>query len=481
MSDDQAQQKRGTSDLQNWAACKRARKQRRELLLLRDCSKPRAHCAFAVLLRCLFSSLCACVSVDSLVVDEVKRMKIICEILRMPEDEPGIRRLVHESSSALAKLQEVALPRTEGEHYGKPHAAAPAATHAAPVAHAAGAGAAGSASSSLAVPPSSSAQNGKSPSPSPSPSRSPSASPAPTLLDYQTASIPALALEMRSRKEGALEELDDRCLTSDNANDFMTVGGIEPLLIAMLSAYPGIKWRAAQALSTMVQNNPKAQKHAFDHRALEYLLPLLKPPTADPAAPADGAAPASSSSAAALPLPPTAADSADDGWTVVVKALTALSALVRSDDLPEIRQRFMDLHGFDLLCTLVLTKGVPLRAQTKLFNFLKLVWGWFPSAKGRVLQEKDKHILPVLVGAVGASDDISHREACLRALLEFAKPTGTPKDHAASKALRERSLGLEARLHARHKQLKSLKSQEDREQAQEEMELTNALIKACKF
>lgn len=407
----------------------------------------------------------------------MKRMKIICEILRMPEDEPGIRRLVHESSSALAKLQEVALPRTEGDHYGK----APAPSHAAPVAHAAGAGAA--ASSSLAVPPAGSPV--KSPSPSAvsgSPSRSPSASPAPTLLDYQTASIPALALEMLRRKEGALEELDDRCLTSDNANDFMTVGGIEPLLIAMLSAYPGIKWRAAQALSTMVQNNPKAQKHAFEHRALEYLLPLLNPPGA--AASASSAAAASSSAAAApaaLPLPPTAVDPSDDAWTVVVKALTALSALVRSDDLPVIRESFMSLGGFDRICILLFTPATPLRAQTKLFNFLKLLWSWFPAAKQRVLSEREKHILPILVAAVGQSEDISHREACLRALLEFAKATGTAKDQAAAKALREKHLGLDHKLHARARQLKAIKNQEDREQAQEELELTNALIKACKF
>jgi len=266
---------------------------------------------------------------------------------------------------------------------------------------------------------------------------------------------------MVRRKEGALEELDDRCLTSDNANDFMTVGGLEPLLIQMTSKYNGLRWRAAQALSTMVQNNPKAQLYAFNHRAIEYLVPLLTAPPPPPAA-----------------FPSEEAEEAyAESWTVVVKALTALSALVRSDDQPAIRGGFMQSGGFDRLATLLECPYATGRVQTKLFLLFKHVFAWYPSVKAAAVQ---RGLLPRLVSQVG-SGDINHRESLLRALLEFATTSGTAADQSAAKELRHKSLGLKERLQRRVKEIKAIANREDKEQAEDELTLCNALVKACKF
>lgn len=374
-------------------------------------------------------------------------MKIIVEILKMPDDEPGIKRLLSESASMLAKLNEVALPRTEQEHYGKAPTQTPSATAAAP--------------SHLAAPTASASSRSPSPSAtSAAIAAAAAAGPVPTVMDYQKASIPELRAEMLRRKEGALEELDDRVVTSDNANDFIKVGGLEPLLLSLLSTADGVRWRAAQALSTIVQNNPKAQLQVYEHNAIQYLVPLLVAP----------------------PVPSSSSDEEaySERWTVVVKALTALSALVRSDDQPVIRGAFMTAGGFQKLSTLLHDPNTTTRVQTKIFTFLKHIFAWFPNTKAQALADGT---IARLVQQIGQSGDINHREACLRALVEFAKKSGSVTDQAAAKDLRAKSLGLKEILAARAKQLKTIaaQSREDKDMVEEEVQLVHALTKACKF
>jgi hypothetical protein len=264
----------------------------------------------------------------------------------------------------------------------------------------------------------------------------------------------------------------------------MFVGGLEPLLITLLSKHDALRWRAAQALSTIVQNNPKAQQKVFDNRALDYLMPLLVAPTAASAASGNAGASASSASAASASSAGGAAllsDPHSDAWTVLVKALTAISALIRSDDLPAIRGGFMAAGGLEKLVALLTNPQAPIipRAQTKVFNLLKHIFAWFPQAKVRAVQ---LGLLPAVVRHVGSHlDDISHREACVRLLLEFAKPSGDRDAQIAAKSLRDPSLGLKERLQTRVKQLKAIKNVEDKEQAEEELTHCAALIKACKF
>lgn len=390
---------------------------------------------------------------DSLVVDEVKRMKVIVGILQMPEDEVGLKRLLNESADALQKLQEVQTGRSEMEHHG---------------------------GSNLSVPRSSNQRSAsptspmKSPSPLPGddPSMPARSLPVPTVSDYRNASLSELRAEVIRRKCGALEELDDRCLTYDNANDFMTIGGLDHLLICLLSEHPSINWRAAQALSTICQNNPKAQQRVFEHHALDYLLPLLTPPQQQQQPP-----PSSNSQAAAA----EESQEVRDRWNVVVKALTALSALLRAEELPAIRQQFMQLNGMLPLLRLLQpphASGSPTRVQVKVFTLVRHLIRWFPAAKNIIIQQG---CLPTIIEHVGSSPDINHREACVHLLLEFAKPTGNQQDQLAAAELRKPQLGLKEKLLQRSRQLKAIKNKEDIAQAEDELNHTVALVKACKF
>ena len=387
---------------------------------------------------------------DSLVVDEVKRMRIITEILKMPDDQPGIARLLQESSAALEKLDEV--HRSASQTEVTQHSSASAA--------------------SLA--PSPPPIVFKSPSPT-ALAEAASLGPVPTLSDYKNASIAQLQEEMIRRKEGALEELDDRVITADNANDFITVGGLEPLLISMLSPHDGIKWRAAQVLSTMTQNNPKCQKLAFEHQAINYLLPLLTPPPIHTAA--------SSSSSTSSPTPALDEAATQLRWTVVVKALTALSALIRADDLPQIQSEFIKQQGFaKLIHLLTHAPHATDRVLTKVYLFLRHVLQSYPNYKPHMVVA-----LPQLVQHIGTSHEINHREAILKLLVQFSKKSEKPKETAdvekARKELRRKELGLKRIIADRLKTLQDLSkhNEEDKLMYEEEINLLTSLNKLCKF
>lgn len=395
---------------------------------------------------------------DSLVVDEVKRMKIITEILRMPEDEAGIAKMLQSSADTLKKLNEVNVGVSEAEHYGGAPGGAPL-----PAQQQQQQGGSQQLIVPRPVPLSTAPSTLSAPASSANLVPSPASSPVPTFQDYQSADIAALAEEMRRRKEGALDELDDRVVTSDNANDFITVGGLDPLLETMRSRHDSLRWRAAQALSTIVQNNPTAQKKAFERAALDYLMSMLTPPQTS----------SSSSSSSS-----STASRAADKWTVVVKALTALSALLRAEDLSIIRDTFLSQNGFQRLAVLMLLPDLTERAQVKLLNLFRLMFAWYPHTKQLARQAG---LLPFFIRCIGKSDDILHRESAVKLLNEFAKPTGTKEEQEVAKELRKSDLGLKDILHARIKQLKAIKSKEESEAAEDELNLLTALWKTCKF
>ena len=96
------------------------------------------------------------------------------------------------------------------------------------------------------------------------------AAPQPTDLDD-------VVSEMIAKKEDALEELDDRVMSIDNANDFITVGGLPPLLRTLQnSRHPRLQWRAAQALATITQNNPRTQAETLNAGAFEAVTVALE-------------------------------------------------------------------------------------------------------------------------------------------------------------------------------------------------------------
>eukprot|EP00898_Chlorokybus_atmophyticus_P002931 jgi/Chlat1/3639/Chrsp238S03637 len=75
--------------------------------------------------------------------------------------------------------------------------------------------------------------------------------------------------------ESLMEELEDIVMQIDFAKDFFTVGGYPPLLAKLKSAHPSVRQRAAQVVSTLVQNNPKVQELAMEANTLPQLLAVV--------------------------------------------------------------------------------------------------------------------------------------------------------------------------------------------------------------
>jgi hypothetical protein len=216
---------------------------------------------------------------------------------------------------------------------------------------------------------------------------------------------------------------------------------------------------------------PKAQKHAYEHRALEYLLPLLAPPA--PYTP---------------PANPAHADDAEaayaEQWTVVVKALTATSSLVRCDDTPALKDQLIECGIVGHLCTLLRTAHCIPRVQSKLFSMLQLVLQWFPATKVHLVPLiGGGDILPRLIAHIGKSDDINQRESCVKCLCEFARLSGTTKDVAAAKELRNKQFGLKDIIKHRLKEIKTqgAASKDDKAMLEDEETHLHTLSKLCKF
>ncbi|MCO5564789.1 hypothetical protein L7F22_018457 [Adiantum nelumboides] len=69
-----------------------------------------------------------------------------------------------------------------------------------------------------------------------------------------------------------LEELQSHVESIDMANDLHAIGGLLPLLTFLKNPNAGIRARASEVVSTMVQNNPKCQQLVMEEKALESLL-----------------------------------------------------------------------------------------------------------------------------------------------------------------------------------------------------------------
>jgi hsp70-interacting protein len=72
--------------------------------------------------------------------------------------------------------------------------------------------------------------------------------------------------------EGMLEELQEHVESIDMANDLHAIGGLVPLLNYLKNPNAGIRARAAEVVSTIVQNNPKSQQQVMDCNGLDKLL-----------------------------------------------------------------------------------------------------------------------------------------------------------------------------------------------------------------
>lgn len=54
--------------------------------------------------------------------------------------------------------------------------------------------------------------------------------------------------------------------------DLNSIGGLAPLLAYLKNSHANIRAKAADVVTTIVQNNPKSQQMVMDANGLEYLL-----------------------------------------------------------------------------------------------------------------------------------------------------------------------------------------------------------------
>ena len=60
-----------------------------------------------------------------------------------------------------------------------------------------------------------------------------------------------------------------------NISDFQKIGGYSFITKLLESPHPGLQWRAADLLATMVQNNLTCQQGALEARMLPQLLDMV--------------------------------------------------------------------------------------------------------------------------------------------------------------------------------------------------------------
>ena len=168
-----------------------------------------------------------------------------------------------------------------------------------------------------------------------------------------------------------------------------------------------LRYWAAWAVATAVQNNPSSQAQAMEKGALAQILLLLQNETED---------------------------------RVLSKAVPALSGLIR--DHPKAVEAFLKANGLRLLAYLLTsTKGDQLSAATKmkvvfLFAYLCRV---VPLVRHAV---REYSLIKPLADMVARSDSADLREKALACLLEATKDTGLNVEACRELGLPEVSLRL---------------------------------------
>ncbi|KAL2502933.1 Fes1A [Forsythia ovata] len=189
-----------------------------------------------------------------------------------------------------------------------------------------------------------------------------------------------------------LDELQEHVESIDMANDLHSIGGLVPLLGYLKNSHANIRQKAAEVLTTIVQNNPRGQQLVMEANGLEQLLSNF---TLDP------------------------------DVVVRTKALGAISSLIRHNK-PGI-SAFRLANGYAALKDALSSEDV--RFQRKALNLIPYLLNENRSDCGIVTELGFPHILMHLA----SSEDADVREAALRGLLELAqdspgKPDGIPNE-----------------------------------------------------
>ncbi|XP_043701780.1 hsp70-binding protein 1-like [Telopea speciosissima] len=234
--------------------------------------------------------------------------------------------------------------------------------------------------------------------------------------------------------EDMLEELQEHVESIDMANDLHSIGGLAPLLGHLKNSHSGIRAKAAEVVSTIVQNNPKSQQLVMEANGLE---PLLNNFTSDP------------------------------DVTVRTKALGAISSLIRHNK-PGIAA-FRLANGYAGLRDALGSENV--RFQRKALNLVHYLLHENYSDHNIVTELG----FPRIMMHLASSEDAEVREAALRGLLELARERGSG---ISNSSLVEDNEKLKQILQDRIKGI-SVMSPDDLGAAKEERHLVDSLWNAC--
>ncbi|KAJ0987800.1 hypothetical protein J5N97_006156 [Dioscorea zingiberensis] len=177
-----------------------------------------------------------------------------------------------------------------------------------------------------------------------------------------------------------LEELQEHVESIDMANDLHSIGGLVPLLGYLKNSNAGIRAKAAEVVTTIVQNNPRSQQLVMEANGLE---PLLSNFTSDP------------------------------DVTVRTKSLGAISSLIRHNK-PGIAA-FRLANGYGALRDALGSENV--RFQRKALNLIQYLLRE-NSSDCSIATELG---YPRMMMHLASSEDSDVREAALGGLLELAR------------------------------------------------------------
>ncbi|KAH0881261.1 hypothetical protein HID58_068655, partial [Brassica napus] len=234
--------------------------------------------------------------------------------------------------------------------------------------------------------------------------------------------------------EDLLDELQEHVESIDMANDLHSIGGLVPLLGFLKNSHANIRAKAADVVSTIVQNNPRSQELVMEANGLESLLSNF---------------------------------TSDADVHARTQALSAISSLIRHNK-PGVTA-FKLANGYAGLRDAMASDSV--RFQRKALNLLQYL-----------LQEDDSDRsiaaglgFPRVMMHLASSDDAETREAALRGLLELAREKN---DGSGSSSIEKGDEKLRQLLEERIEGI-SLMSQEDLGTVKEERQLVDSLWRVC--
>ncbi|KAJ1389989.1 TOG domain [Sesbania bispinosa] len=229
--------------------------------------------------------------------------------------------------------------------------------------------------------------------------------------------------------EEMLDELQEHVESIDMANDLHSIGGLVPLLGYLKNSHANIRAKAAEVVTTIVQNNPRSQQLVMEANGFEPLVSNF---------------------------------SSDPDVNVRTKSLGAISSLIRHNK-PGITA-FRLANGYAGLKDALTSENV--RFQRKALNLIHYLLHE-NSSDCNIVNELG---FPRILMHLASSEDADVREAALRGLLELARDTkdGSAEDNEKMKQL------LEERINGI-----SLMSAEDLGAAKEERQLVDSLWSTC--